>query len=88
MATQDDVIKFVDRCKTNRTNYLQSDVNSQEFNIAVKNTFKDCSNIGISQIFPDVLYDQVILAYMTYNKQNEMLNIIRGIKFVDNKVFW
>jgi hypothetical protein len=88
METHNDVIGFVNQCKTNRTNYIQSDVNSREFTNAVKNTFKACTNIGISQIFPNVLYDQVILAYMTYNKQNEMLNILKGVKFIDNNVFW
>ena len=86
MKNQIDVIKFVNQCKTYQMDFLQTDVNSHEFNNSIQTTFDVCNDIGISQLFPNVLYDQVNLAYTVYNKYNDILNTLNGIKFVDNTV--
>ena len=86
MKNQIDVIKFVNQCKTYQMDFLQTDVNSHEFNNSIQTTFDVCNDIGISQLFPNVLYDQVNLAYTVYNKHNDILNTLNGIKFVDNTI--
>ena len=86
MKNQIDVIKFVNQCKIYQMDFLQTDVNSHEFNNSIQTAFTVCNDIGISQLFPNVLYDQVILAYTMYNKHNDILNTLNGIKFVDNTI--
>lgn len=58
---------------------------SEPLQKTVVETFEICQKIGIAQIFPNILYNQVMKMYFIYTQKLQQTAEYHDIKFLKNK---
>lgn len=77
---------FVQECTVLYISFKHDDVSSDKFQKSVIRVFEICKDIGIAQLLPSILYEQVMNAYFIYNHNKTIINELTGMEFVDNTV--